>query len=175
MARRRRQNRTGSWSSRRYRRFLSRHLSLRGEHAGQADRVGGQRGCLTAPFLPPPSEPDRRLSYSSGSPVPGGREGFRPRACRPPHPPRLRSTCPPSPCGRLSRPRTTTGTLSPWGRPRRGLQPFRRSRFSHHVTYVDWFRSPTHPLNRVHLPDRCIGRSCRPSDGCDRHPIHAAS
>src|SRR3954447_13510574 len=65
--------------------------------------------------------PRRTLSYSSGSPVPGGREGFRPRACRPPHPPRLRSTCPPSPCGRLSRPRTTTGTLSPWGRPQRDL------------------------------------------------------
>jgi hypothetical protein len=27
----------------------------------------------------------------------------------------FRSTCPPSPCGRLSRPRTTTGAPSPWG------------------------------------------------------------
>src|SRR5262249_44011422 len=37
--------------------------------ASVANRVGGRRGCLTAPFPPPPSEPDWRLSYSSGSPV----------------------------------------------------------------------------------------------------------
>ena len=31
----------------------------------------------------------------------------------------LEVTCPPSPCGRLSRPRTTTGAPLPWGRPPR--------------------------------------------------------
>ena len=36
--------------------------------------------------------------------------------------------------------------------------------FPFHATYRDWFRSPTHPLNRVHLPDRYNGRSCWPSD-----------
>ena len=34
-------------------------------------------------------------------------------------------TCPPSPCGRLSRPRTTTGTPSPWGSPPVGDPAFR--------------------------------------------------
>jgi hypothetical protein len=41
-----------------------------------AHRVGGQRGCREAPFLPPPSEPDWNLSNSSGSPVPGSLEEF---------------------------------------------------------------------------------------------------
>src|SRR3954471_16096164 len=45
--------------------------------------------------------------------------------------------------------------------PREGLEPFRRSRLPHHATYRDRVRSPTHPLNRVHLTDRCTGRSCR--------------
>ena len=34
-------------------------------------------------------------------------------------------TCPPSPCGRLSRPRTITGTPSPWGSPPVGDPAFR--------------------------------------------------
>ncbi len=34
-------------------------------------------------------------------------------------------TCPPSPCGRLSRPPTTTGTPSPWGSPPVGDPAFR--------------------------------------------------
>lgn len=34
-------------------------------------------------------------------------------------------TCPPLPCGRLSRPRTTTGTPSPWGSPPVGDPAFR--------------------------------------------------
>src|SRR5262249_51786558 len=147
--------------------------------ASVANRVGGRRGCLTAPFPPPPSEPDWRLSYSSGSPV--VRSGLPlpewwPCRFSAPHVACLPAVPP------TSRPPFATWTAFPssdsygdsvaMGPPLAGLLPWRRSCFSYHVTYRDRFRSPTHPWNRVHLPDRCTGRSCRPPDGYGRHPIH---
>ena len=47
--------------------------------------------------------------------------------------------------------------------------------FHDHVTYRARFRSPTHPVKRVHVPECCTGRSCRPPDAYGRHPVHAAS
>ena len=44
-----------------------------------------------------------------------------------------------------------------------------------HTTFRARVRPPTHPLNRVHTPDRCTGRSCRPRPPYSRHPMHAAS
>ena len=66
----------------------------------------------------------------------------------------------------------------------RGLRRHRAARGSYpvgdlalhdHVTYRARFRSPTHPVKRVHVPECCTGRSCRPPDAYGRHPVHAAS
>src|SRR5262249_6513883 len=93
----------------------------------------------------------------------------------------LEVTCPPSPCGRLSRPRTTTGTPLPWGSPPEGQS---RAALIHHV--LARFRLSTHPYARTrcpmspsrtttgrlpnlvvenhHVNQRCSGVSCAPTE-----------
>src|SRR2546430_670873 len=56
-------------------------------------------------------------------------------------------TCLPSPCGRLSRPRTTTETPLPWGSPPEGQS---RAAPTHHV--LARCRSSTHPYARTRCP-----------------------
>jgi hypothetical protein len=59
----------------------------------------------------------------------------------------IKVTCPPSPCGRLSRPRTTTGTPLPWGSPSEGQS---RAALIRHV--LARVRSSTHPYARTRCP-----------------------
>src|SRR5262249_59797652 len=68
-----------------------------------------------------------------------------------------------------------TRSPSPWGRPWRDSYPLGDLAFHHQVTFRAWFRPPIHPLNRVHIPDRCTERSCQPRSAYGRHPMHAAS
>jgi hypothetical protein len=61
------------------------------------------------------------------------------------------------------------------GPPLAGLLLWRRSCFSHHGTDRDRFRSPAHPVKRVHVPECGTGRPCRPQDASGRQPMHTAS
>src|SRR5262249_39854696 len=70
-------------------------------------------------------------------------------------------TCLPSPCGRLSRPRTTMETPLPWGSPPEGQS---RAPLIHHV--LARFRSSTHPYPRT----RCPMSHSRATAGLLRHP-----
>jgi hypothetical protein len=82
-------------------------------------------------FHPPSPEPCWQLFEAHGSPV-AGFAGVWLLVSHLPHSFSFRSTCHPSPCGRLSRPRTTTMTPSPWGsRPLGDLEFLRIRTYQH--------------------------------------------
>ena len=90
-------------------------------------------------------------------------EMLRPSAFRLPPTSPVAGTCRPSPCGRLSRPPTTTAAPSPVG-----LAPRRRSRGTSPSHVRDRRRCPTHPLARPHWPVSRRARVSRPT-------VHAAT
>jgi hypothetical protein len=101
----------------------------------------------------------RAAFTAHGSPVAGLGRGRHSASRRPP-PPLSRSTCRPSPCGRLSRPRTTTAAPSPVG-----LAPRRRSRVPSSLDVRARRRCPVRHLAgpQWSVP---VGRRAEPSQAC---------
>ena len=156
---------------------------------GEVGRRRGARG--SGPFPMAPSRTGRAGFPASGSPVLYFRVVAVPRSRMTPSTVSAlcithtslsltpRSTCAPSPCGRLSRPpwraatpATTTGTPSPWGSRPLG-DPVVRPR----CTYRARHRLPTHPLDRPHwamLRATEVARAGLPGPGTARHRSHAS-
>jgi hypothetical protein len=144
---------------------------------GRGSRVGGRRGCLAAPSPPPPSEPCARVSRYTAlqSPLEDASGPGRLSACRVPPGPGIGRPHPLRHVGGFPVLGLLRGLRRLGAASHRDSYPVGDLALRYHATYRARFRSPTHPVKRVHVPECCTGRSCRPPDAYGRHPMHAAS